>query len=59
MSTLGWVLVWVAGGWALWALTLGFADAMLRREHRDALAMRDWKETVEAMRRMADREGNA
>ena len=42
-----------------WGLLLGFTDALLRRRHHDLLAMREWDETVQAMRRMADREGDA
>ena len=42
-----------------WGILIGFADAMLRRRHDDMLEMRRWQETVEAMRRMADQEGDA
>ena len=42
-----------------WGILLGFADAMMRRRHDEMMAMRDWQETVEAMRRIADREGDA
>ena len=42
-----------------WGIVLGFADAMLRRRHDDMLEVRRWQETVQAMRRMADQEGDA
>lgn len=59
MNTLT-ILVTIALGALLgWGILLGFADAMLRRQHDDMLELRRWQETVEAMRRMADREGDA
>ena len=59
MSAFGWVAIIIMATVLGWAVMLGFADAMLRRRHEENLAMRDWQETVEAMRRMADREGDA
>jgi hypothetical protein len=34
-------------------------DAVERRRHRLNLELRDWREKVEAMKRMHDREGDA
>ena len=59
MSAFGWVAIIIMATVLGWAVMLGFADAMLSRRHEEKLAMRDWQETVEAMRRMADREGDA
>ena len=42
-----------------WGILIGFADAMLRRRHDEMLEMRRWQETVQAMRRMTDQEGDA
>jgi hypothetical protein len=59
MSTIGWVLLWGAAAWLGWAIMIGFADAMLRRDHRMHLETRAWQEKVAAMRRMVDEEGDA
>ena len=59
MSAFGWVAIIIMATVLGWAVMLGFADAMLRRRHDDMLELRRWQETVEAMRRMADQEGDA
>ena len=59
MSVIQWVLLLVVASWALGLMTLGFAEAMLRKRDRENLEMRAFQEKIEAMRRMADREGNA
>ena len=59
MSTLTVILAIALTGLFGWGMVLGFADAMMRRRYQDLLEIRDWTEKVEAMRRMADREGDA
>ena len=59
MSTLTIIVTIALAGLLGWGIVFGFADAMLRRRHDDMLELRRWQETVEAMRRMADREGDA
>lgn len=54
LTTIIVVVLWLLFGWGL---LIGMADAMLRRRDADLLEMRRWQETVDAMRRMADREG--
>ena len=56
-----WVVVFllIAGSWLLLFMTLGFADAMMRSRHvSESLEVRQWAETVRAMRRMAQEESD-
>ena len=55
-----WVVVFllIAGSWLVLLMTLGFAERMVDRRVRESLEVRQWAETVRAMRRMAEREGN-
>ena len=59
MSTLTIIVTIAIAGLLGWGIVLGFADAMLMRRHDDMLELRRWQETVEAMRRMADQEGDS
>ena len=59
MNTLLMLLAIGLAGLLGWAILIAFADAMIRRQHEQHLSARDWQETVEAMRRMADQEGDA
>lgn len=59
MSLWGWMFVLFAVGWVGLFLTLGFADAMLRKRDREMVELREFHEKIDAMRRMADREGDA
>ena len=57
-----WVVVFllIAGSWLLLFMTLGFADAMMTSRHvSELLEVRQWHETVQAMRRMAAEEGES
>jgi hypothetical protein len=45
--------------WGIGALSVFTIDAVERRRHRLNLELRDWREKVEAMKRMHDREGDA
>jgi len=45
--------------WGIGALCVFTIDALERRRHRLNLELRDWREKVEAMKRMHDREGDA
>ena len=53
-----WVVVFllIAGSWLVLLMTLGFAERMVDRRVRESLEVRQWAETVRAMRRMAERE---
>jgi len=53
-----WVVVFllIAGSWLLLLMTLGFAERMTHRGVRESLEVRQWRETVQAMRRMAQEE---
>ena len=55
-----WVVVFllIAGSWLLLLMTLGFAERMLNRDVRESLEVRQWHETVQAMRRIAAKEGD-
>ena len=55
-----WVVVFllIAGSWIVLLMTLGFAERMVDRRVRESLEVRQWAETVRAMRRMAEREEN-
>jgi hypothetical protein len=56
-----WVVVFllIAGSWLLLFMTLGFADAMMRSRHvSESLEVRQWAESVRAMRRMAQEESD-
>jgi len=55
-----WVVVFllIAGSWLLLLMTLGFAERMLNRDVRESLEVRQWHETVQAMRRIAAEEGD-
>jgi hypothetical protein len=53
-----WVVVFllIAGSWLVLLMTLGFAERMVDRRVRESLEVRQWAETVRAMRRMAQEE---
>ena len=55
-----WVVVFllIAGSWLLLLMTLGFAERMMDRRVRESLEVRQWSETVQAMRRMAHEEND-
>jgi hypothetical protein len=55
-----WVVVFllIAGSWLLLLMTLGFAERMVDRGVRESLEVRQWAETVRAMRRMAQKESD-
>ena len=55
-----WVVVFllISGSWLLLLMTLGFAERMLNRDVRESLEVRQWQETVQAMRRIAAEEGD-
>lgn len=48
----------IAACWALAILTLGIADSILRKRELERLAIQDFRAKIQAMRRMAEREGN-
>jgi hypothetical protein len=52
------VFLLIAGSWLLLLMTLGFAERMLNRDVRESLEVRQWHETVQAMRRIAAEEGD-
>ena len=53
-----WVVVFllIAGSWIVLLMTLGFAERIVDRRVRESLEVRQWAETVRAMRRMAQEE---
>ena len=55
-----WVVVFllIAGSWLVLLMTLGFAERMVHRRVRESLEVRQWAETVRAMRRMAQEESD-
>jgi hypothetical protein len=55
-----WVVVFllIAGSWLVLLMTLGFAERMVDRRVRESLEVRQWAETVRAMRRMAQEESD-
>ncbi|MFY9325630.1 MAG: hypothetical protein WAO29_04155 [Candidatus Nanopelagicales bacterium] len=55
-----WVVVFllIAGSWLVLLMTLGFAERMVDRRVRESLEVRQWAETVRAMRRMAQKESD-
>ena len=55
-----WVVVFllIAGSWLVLLMTLGFAERMVDRRVRESLGVRQWAETVRAMRRMAQEESD-
>ena len=55
-----WVVVFllIAGSWLVLLMTLGFAERMVDRRVRESLEVRQWAETVRAMRRMAREESD-
>ena len=56
-----WVVVFllIAGSWLVLLMTLGFAERMVDRRVRESLEVRQWAETVRAMRRMVHEEGDS
>ena len=55
-----WVVVFllIAGSWLVLLMTLGFAERMVDKRVRESLEVRQWAETVRAMRRMAQEESD-
>jgi hypothetical protein len=55
-----WVVVFllIAGSWLVLLMTLGFAERMMDGRVRESLEVRQWHETVRAMRRMAQEESD-
>jgi hypothetical protein len=55
-----WVVVFllIAGSWLVLLMTLGFAERMVDRRVRESLEVRQWAQTVRAMRRMAQEESD-
>ena len=53
-----WVVVFllIASSWLVVLMTLGFAERMMHRRVRQSLEVRQWHETVQSMRRMAQEE---
>jgi len=59
MSLLGLMITGIAATCLLSLIAYGWVDSQLRRDHRQAMAIRDWQEKVQAMRRIHDEEGEA
>ena len=51
--TIAWTIVGIlVAGWALITIIAGIADAMVRRRLRELDELHEWREKVEAMRRL-------
>ena len=59
MNAASLVIITIFVLWGIGALSVFTIDAVERRRHRLNLELRDWREKVEAMKRMHDREGDA
>ena len=59
ISAAWFVVLLILALWGAGAMAVGFADAMYRRRQREMLDIRDWREKVDAMRRLQDAEGDA
>jgi hypothetical protein len=59
LTLLGIIVAAVAGSWLLLTLTVVILDHRERAADRHRLEVREWKEKVDAMRRLQDRDGDA
>lgn len=59
MSAAWLVVLTIVGLWLFGVTWLTIADGMMRRRYESNMQMRRWDETVQALRRMADEEGDA
>ena len=51
--TIAWTIVGIlVAGWVLITIIAGLADAMVRRRLRELDELHEWREKVEAMRRL-------
>jgi uncharacterized membrane-anchored protein YhcB (DUF1043 family) len=55
-----WLVVGIIiGFWGFAVSMVMLADLGVKRKHRTELEMREWREKVDAMRRLHDQEGDA
>ena len=59
LAPLGWILGIAVLGWLWLSLLIAYIDWRTGLEHRQNLELRAWREKVDAMRRIHDREGDA
>jgi hypothetical protein len=59
MNAVWLVILVILAGWGVVAGLVLVFDAYYRKQYREQLEVRDWKDKVQAMRRMHDREGDA
>jgi hypothetical protein len=59
MSAAWFVVLLILAIWGVGVTALTVADWMVRRRYSEQLEVRDWREKVDAMRRLTDEEGNA
>jgi hypothetical protein len=59
MNALWLIVIAIFATWGLLGLIILGIDARESRRHRELLEVRDWQKKVQAMRRMADQEGDA
>jgi type VI protein secretion system component VasK len=45
--------------WAVWVAYILLSDWHARRTNADALSMREWRDKVDAFRRLTDQDGDA
>jgi purine-cytosine permease-like protein len=59
MSAAWFVVLLILAIWGVGVTALTVADWLVRRRYSEQLEVRDWREKVDAMRRLTDEEGNA
>ena len=59
MRTLAYALIALSVLWTIVTLIVLTADRLAQRRYELMLETRDWREKVDAMRRLQDREGDA
>jgi len=59
MSAFAWIVAGLAAFWLLLLMTFGIAARMVERRMDDLDELHAWREKVEAMRRLNEREGDA
>jgi len=59
LAVFGWIAAAALAGWVFVSLWVAYLDWRSGLEHRTNLELREWREKVEAMRRIYDMEGDA
>jgi hypothetical protein len=59
LTVFGWIAAAALGAWVFLSLWVAYIDWRTGLEHRTNLELREWREKVDAMRRIYDMEGDA